>query len=107
MRAGKYTVAAQTIIFSVQLFGVYQGFYLLNVFPIRMVDAVVTGRSGRKRIMIRATIFSDNISCSFLLNHSSTLNQRLLDHFHRIATLQAVVITPVGLCLNHGLLYAP
>ena len=42
MRAGKYTVAAQTIIFSVQLFGVYQGFYLLDVFPIRMVDAVVT-----------------------------------------------------------------
>ena len=57
MRTGKYTVAAQTIIFSVQLFGMYQGFYLLNVFPIRMVDAVVTGRSGRKRIMIRATIF--------------------------------------------------
>ena len=46
MRAGKYTVAAQTIIFSVQLFGVYQGFFLLNFFPIRMDDAVVTGRSG-------------------------------------------------------------
>ena len=57
MRTGKDSISAQTIILSIQLFGMHQGAYLPDIFPICMIDPVVTRRPGRERIVIGTTIF--------------------------------------------------
>ncbi len=46
MRTGKDSISAQTIILSIQLFGMHQGAYLPDIFPICMIDPVVTRRPG-------------------------------------------------------------
>ena len=58
MRAGKDAQAAEAVVFAVQLFGMHKRGQLADTGPVIVLYPVVATGAGRKRVMIRAPVFS-------------------------------------------------